>query len=349
MIIEKPFKILSIDGGGIKGLFSAEVLKSIEEQFDHPVSEYFDMICGTSTGGLIALSLSLNIPAYEIVEFYKNEGPKIFPNKTQLSRRLAFCRQLFWRAKYSNKELQRALVNIFGDRKMEDSNSLLCIPSYNLTAGRPKVFKSPLIINGENKWPYDAGLKMKDVALATSAAPTYFPVYQIGNEYFTDGGVWCNNPAICGLTEAFCYFLNKEFAIDNAIVKYTSIQILSISSVNQPNSWSSKRKKDRSALKWLSGNKLLQPFMEGQSYFTDHFIKTLIKSNGSLGLNIHYKRISHPNLSVEKINNVDLDKATRSAIADLSILGIDEGRFLKSSKKHEIQDFFNSYKSFKNS
>jgi patatin-like phospholipase/acyl hydrolase len=77
----KVFKILSIDGGGIKGLYSASILSKFEKTFNCQTSDHFDMICGTSTGGLIALALSLKIPAKDICEFYENKGELIFKNK----------------------------------------------------------------------------------------------------------------------------------------------------------------------------------------------------------------------------------------------------------------------------
>jgi patatin-like phospholipase/acyl hydrolase len=344
-IIELPFKILSIDGGGVKGLFSAEILAGLEEHYGRNVSDYFDMICGTSTGGLIALALAVKKPASEIVEFYKNEGPKIFPHKYWASRAFAFCKQVIWGAKYSNAQLRESLDKVFGDKKMCDAVNQLCIPSYNLTIGRPTVLKSPFYVNNVNKWCNDEQLRMTDVALATSAAPTYFPVIELSGKYYTDGGVWANNPTLCGITEAFKYFINKEFLIDGKRIKYTSVQVLSIASVNQPSGWSLKRRKNRSALLWLKGNKLLQPFMEGQSYYTDFFMKTL---SSSFLFPINYKRITHSEQSVERYKNIDLDKATDIALKELSALGKDIVGFYRSSQESEVAPFFETLKSYKN-
>lgn len=337
MIIEKPFRILAIDGGGIKGLFAAEIIKGFEDHFGSPMHEYFDMISGTSTGGLIALSLSLGIPATEIVGFYKNDGLKIFPYKTKLGRGLAFGRQLFWGAKYSNVALSKALKSTFKENEMQHAKCLLCIPAYNLTLGRPKIFKSPLYINGKNLWTTDASIKMQDVALATSAAPTYFPIHQIGGELFTDGGVWCNNPSLSAYIEASKYVYNKTFDIGGQEIKYTSIELLSISSINQPISWSTKRKKDRAAWRWLLNNQLLPPFMEGQSNFADYTLKSLQESGP---IPLKYKRITHAALSAEHMKSIDMDKATRSSLDCISNLGIDQVRFYKSTQKQEIEHFF---------
>lgn len=78
---KKKFKILCIDGGGIKGLYSAQVLAKFEESFNTRLSDHFDLICGTSTGGIIALGVSAKIPMKDVVEFYENYGPKIFASK----------------------------------------------------------------------------------------------------------------------------------------------------------------------------------------------------------------------------------------------------------------------------
>jgi uncharacterized protein len=100
----KVFKVLSIDGGGIKGLYSARILERFEKKFNCHIADYFDLICGTSTGGLIALGLSLNIPAKDISKLYNEGGDKIFPRQNSI---LSGFRQLFLRSKYDNSELIR--------------------------------------------------------------------------------------------------------------------------------------------------------------------------------------------------------------------------------------------------
>lgn len=79
--MRKPFKILCIDGGGIKGLFSAQVLAKFEDVFNTSISDQFDLICGTSTGGIIALAASANIPMLDVVRFYKEKGPLFLHKK----------------------------------------------------------------------------------------------------------------------------------------------------------------------------------------------------------------------------------------------------------------------------
>ncbi|MBK8877306.1 MAG: patatin-like phospholipase family protein [Haliscomenobacter sp.] len=106
----KEFKILAIDGGGIKGLYSACILKHLEERHgDCHLADYFDLICGTSTGGLIALALSLRKRAGEIADFYAKKGEEIFPYVNRRARAYAFIRQTFWFGKYSDVALRKSL------------------------------------------------------------------------------------------------------------------------------------------------------------------------------------------------------------------------------------------------
>lgn len=167
----KTFKILSIDGGGIKGLYSARILDKFEKKFNCKTSDYFDMICGTSTGGLIALALTSKISAEEICEFYEKKGEIIFPKqrviKTPFGKLdIGFWKQAFLKGKYSNKGLKDSLNEIFGNKKIGEANNLLCIPSYSVTEAKPKVFK---FNHTEGDFSRDNEASMIDIALATSA------------------------------------------------------------------------------------------------------------------------------------------------------------------------------------
>lgn len=180
------FKVLSIDGGGIKGLYSARVLEHFEDRFNCHISDYFDMICGTSTGGLLALGLSLNIPASLISNLYYRRGKQIFPQQNSF---LSSLKQLFLKSKYDNRELKRALQEIFGERTISDSRCLLCIPAFSLTDGRPFIFKYD---HAEGNLCRDGKTRYVDIALATSAAPAYLPIVTIDSydgKQFIDGGI----------------------------------------------------------------------------------------------------------------------------------------------------------------
>jgi patatin-like phospholipase/acyl hydrolase len=187
------FRILCMDGGGLRGTFTAKFLAEIEEGLGVRVAEHFDLIAGTSTGSIIALGLSLGMTPEELLNFYIHRGPEIFGGR----RRRRF--HSLWRRKYSNRPLREALEEVFGERRLNECRNRVVIPSFNLTTREAKVFKTGHA--GEEKG--DGEWRAVDVALASSAAPTYLPAFEDGkgNE-FIDGGVWANNPALVAVIEA---------------------------------------------------------------------------------------------------------------------------------------------------
>lgn len=171
MATRNRFKILCINGGGIKGLYSSTVLQELEKAYNTQLTKHFDLICGTSTGGIIALGVSAGIPMKDVVDFYKEYGPKIFHSCWKcidcIGNIMLGIRQAVCRSKYSQKQLREALTSVFGNRTISESNNLLCIPAYNITEGRPRIFKCDYgNLNMDNNKTY------VEVALATSAAPT---------------------------------------------------------------------------------------------------------------------------------------------------------------------------------
>lgn len=120
------FQILSLDGGGIKGLFSAAILAHLEEDLNINVSDYFDLIVGTSTGGIIALGLGLGMKPHDIVHFYVGKGQAIFPGSIITNLRK------YWRNKFDASPLENALKECFNDKLLGESKKRLVIPSYNL-------------------------------------------------------------------------------------------------------------------------------------------------------------------------------------------------------------------------
>jgi len=187
------FQILSIDGGGIKGLFSAAVLTYLEEDLEIRVVDHFDLIVGTSTGGLIALGLGAGMSPREIVEFYVKLGPEIFPPNP-----LRDIKQ-FVRPKFAAGPLEKALKTFFGEKRLADSEKRLVIPSYNIGEDHVFLFKTPHHERLKRDWK----TPLWKVGMATSAAPTYFSSFQkLDHIRLIDGGVWANNPTMIGIVEA---------------------------------------------------------------------------------------------------------------------------------------------------
>lgn len=333
----KNFKILSIDGGGIKGLYSAKILQLFEESLqkkhnnpDIRIADYFDLVCGTSTGGLIALAISLRKPMNEICAFYEEHGNKIFPWSNSFYRK--YIRQTFYRGKYSDKYLKSVLIRFFGDNTLANSNCLLCIPSYDFTNGTYALFRYD---HKEGNLSKDNNLKYVDVALSTSAAPTYFPLAEIkekNNTQYVDGGVWANNPSLVGLTEAIRYFVGEGKS-------YDAVQLLSVASLNINTGNPPMLRRARSFINWTSD--LFDLSLIGQSEFCDFFINTLAKQTN---FPIDYLRIPSAEIASKQISYITLDNASEKA---LHLIKQQSDDMYHRFKAHEvIEKIFSSKKTY---
>ena len=186
--------ILAIDGGGIKGVFPASFLATIEDSVGGRIVDYFDLIVGTSTGGIIALGLGLGLSAEEILRFYEDSGSKVFGGNHVLRnlKRLGI-------AKYDNRNLRSALQGTFGDQRLGESKTRVVIPSMNLETGQVYIYKTA----HHPKLERDYGEGAVEVALATASAPTFFPTHRSSAGIpLIDGGVWANNPVGLAVVEA---------------------------------------------------------------------------------------------------------------------------------------------------
>lgn len=187
-------KVLSIDGGGIKGVFPASFLAAIEDSLSTSISDYFDLIVGTSTGGIIALGLGLGWSAREILTMYEELGPTVFGGN-RLFRRLRGC--IF--SKFDQAPLRNAMVSRFKDSRLGESSKRLVIPSLNLETGEVHVYKT----SHHPRFEMDYKMRAVDVALSTAAAPTYFPTHRSSDGIpLVDGGMWANNPVGFAVVEA---------------------------------------------------------------------------------------------------------------------------------------------------
>lgn len=204
---EQAFQVLAIDGGGLKGIFAAAALAALEEDFDSRVVDQFDIIAGTSTGGLIALGLGAGMTAAEVLSFYLEHERLIFPTGPMRWRKRL-------RRPYSAEPLRVALEERFGDRPFGESVVRLVIPSFDLANDDVYVFRTPHHERLRRDWKE----RVVDVALATSAAPTFLPAHRLREHRLVDGGVWANNPSMAGVVEA----------IETCGAPRTSVRLLNI-------------------------------------------------------------------------------------------------------------------------
>jgi len=193
------FQVLALDGGGFKGLYAAGLLAKLEEALNIHIADHFDLIVGTSTGGILALGLGLGFRPRELVEFYSRHAPGIFRKPRYASIPVVRLLHGLSQPKYDSKVLEAALREKFGDRLLGDSKKRLVVPSFDLEQRRVHLFKTRHHERLVTDWKWPAW----KVAVATSSAPIFFPVADcIEHLRLIDGGVWANNPTMVGVVEA---------------------------------------------------------------------------------------------------------------------------------------------------
>lgn len=190
------FQILALSGGGFRGLYTAKILADIEDEIQEPIARRFDLIAGTSIGGILALAIAMEIPAKHIVDLFVNHGEQIFKRRLSL--------RGVWRAPFSMTPLQRLLSDdkLFGEHVLAHCKHPVIIPSINYSTGQPVLFKTP----HHPDFKRDHLHRIVDVALATSAAPAYFPRHTFNNSQYVDGGLYANAPGLLAIHEAQNFF-----------------------------------------------------------------------------------------------------------------------------------------------
>jgi uncharacterized protein len=188
-------RVLAIDGGGIRGLIPALVLAELERRSGRRVFELFDLIAGTSTGGILACALCAPdpLPAEEVAAIYEEEGPAIFDRSVW--QRLRSAEGLL-DEKYDAGALDRALERFLADKRLANTVPELIVPAYDMTEPGPFFFKTR---NARERSTEDFPLTV--VARATAAAPTYFEPLPVGRRALVDGGVYAVNPAMSAFAE----------------------------------------------------------------------------------------------------------------------------------------------------
>jgi uncharacterized protein len=203
------FRILSIDGGGIRGIFPLAFLAALEDRFlrGESIANYFDLICGTSTGGIIALGLSKGLRASQILNLYVTRGGDIFPDYNRIEKKIrGFLGYFFNRCRTG--ALYSLIDEILSDTRLYQGKVRLCVPSAETRNFEPFIFKTP----HHPDYVLDYRYEMAFVAKTTSAAPAHFRPVDVGDGYeFIDGGVWANNPCMIGVADALaCFDIRRE-------------------------------------------------------------------------------------------------------------------------------------------
>lgn len=270
----KRFQILSLSGGGYRGLHVARILEIIEEKVGRPVAQHFDLIAGTSIGGIIGLALALEISAQKIRQALEEVGPNLFP---QLPPDFAEVRRLFecrgivrkllhgWRRRHAlqaeEQAAKKAWYNpaplaavlsspeFFGDKKVADLLHPMIVPAVNYSTGLPKFFKT----DHHPTFTFDRELYVKDVALGTSAAPVYFPAHRVGDSRIVDGGLIANDPTQVAVHEALMFFGIRPALFGDDPTGKDDLRVLSIGTLAPKHFADATRPLDLGLLDWGIG------------------------------------------------------------------------------------------------
>lgn len=210
------YHVLALSGGGYRGLYTATVLAELEQLLGKPLARHFDLICGTSAGGLLAMGLAAEIPATELKSLFEKDGRRIFGQRSLLRRIL----KGWFIAKHSSKGLREVLTDKFGENCIGNLRHRVLIPTVNCATGQGQFFKTPHHPSFET----DHRTRIVDVGLATTAAPTYFPLERNSRGIFADGGLVGNAPGLFGLHEVNT-FLARGL---NARVRVLSVGTMTI-------------------------------------------------------------------------------------------------------------------------
>ncbi|MFZ4262100.1 CBASS cGAMP-activated phospholipase [Sphingobacterium sp. HJSM2_6] len=320
-ITKKKFKILSIDGGGIRGLIPAKVLSELEaelqkEEPDKKLYEHFDLICGTSTGAILAIGISLGIPAKDLAKFYEDNAKIIFPQF--VFRFLPRKSRAFFNAIYSNKKLINKLKEVFADANggqdplLLDLKTKVCIPSFNGNDGAINVLKT----KHHPEYRRDYKLPAYHVAMSSSSAPVYFPPHSFSfkNEHgegtninMIDGGIFANNPSLIGVFEA----------TDKLNIPIGDIVLLSLGT-GQGKQIIKRSWRPKNVFDWLFPNpKLVDIVLDTQAQITEQYLNFLQRALGKIGNTFQHLRIQHD----MKGDNIELNSSKKKHIDRMKAIG----------------------------
>jgi patatin-like phospholipase/acyl hydrolase len=292
--VGNDFQALSLTGGGYRGLFTARALEVIEEHIKEPIGRRFDLTCGTSIGGIVALAVAFEVPMKDVVKVFEEYGEAIFPPHTSPTSSIGKAFDLFShsrKTRYSTDPLKEVISKLIDkNATLNDAVHPVAIPAVNLTQGQPQVFKT----RHKPEWTRDYKFKAIDIALATSAAPTFFQLAEVGGNLYADGGLFANAPDLIAIHEAEHFF----------DVPVNSIRLLSIGTTTKSYSVSFDAGRNFGIADWMEEQRLFSVIISSQQQFVDSLVSHRLANR--------YLRIDHEP-SQEQSVDLGLDVATEVA------------------------------------
>ncbi|WP_199249210.1 CBASS cGAMP-activated phospholipase [[Phormidium] sp. ETS-05] len=295
------YKILSLDGGGVRGVLAARMLVHLEQQINQPLHEYFDLIAGTSTGAMLAAAIALGLPAHEIVQLYRNKAEIVFPYESgwNFQRLPLILRFGPWAPKFSEVGLVSVIKELLGDKKIgEIEKPKLLITSYDTIEREPIIFKS---------WKAKfAAVSLWEACVCSTSAPTFFPAHKLeveGKIYSAiDGGLAANNPTACAVAAALR--LGRQIS---------ELQVLSLGTGDPTREipWESASK--WGSIQWIWKGRVVKVMTDAPSDIYDYITQQVIGDDG------RYLRLQFPldrKLTNKRLSD-DMDDASPENIANL--------------------------------
>lgn len=329
-----PYRVLTLDGGGIRGLYAATLLHQLAHRIHRfaggdastalDVGGAFHLIVGTSTGAILAASLAKGVPLQRVIEMYRTKASAIFGAPMPLQRgclsdrwKAALWTGLrLWSPANRSEPLREALHDVLQDMTLEqlyrERHIALCVPSIDAATQKAWVFKTP----HAPRLTRDNHYKLVDVCMASAAAPIYFPLHAIPSpapaaaisHLFVDGGLYANNPVLVGLIEAL------ELAAPDQPIHILSVgtgsasaaKVLSVDEHAQRGIWA-----------WKGGGDVVTMSLESQARATAYIAEQLVKAISRVTLH----RLIDPPVSSDETAHLTLDAADASSLAVLEALG----------------------------
>lgn len=333
----RPFRVLCLDGGGMRGIYTAAFLDRLLDQYRRIRGEEhldlgggFDLITGTSTGAIIASAVAIGRPMSDVVKLYQDWGGKIFPERVTESKLKLFFRVLRGRSivEAGDTALRTALVNEFGDITMLDvfkrRGISLAIPSVAMSTHRAWVFKKT-----KTSGVRDDNFKLVDVCLASSAAPIYRSLAAITNpdskyeqiEVFADGGLWANNPVMVGMLDAL---MNAD--------EGQPIEIFSLGTCSRPEGEDiPPTKVHRSMLQWKLGADVAPLSITAQEFAFDNMARMFANVLSKCGREVHHVRFPQQKIPASKLEYLGLDDSRPEAMNALMSQASSDADMVKSA------------------
>ena len=318
---QRCLRVLSIDGGGMRGLYTAAYLSSLTRRYTTTrrvdaldIGKGFDLITGTSTGAIIACALGAGVSLDRVAALYRECGPDIFPRKLPVSLSMDLACQTWMRPghlKAGAAALEEALSAELGGTTLgdvwRDRGIALAIPAVEMSRHHAWVFKTPHLANTRHR---DDGYRLVDVCLAATAAPVYRSMALIdnpdtpGHHVFVDGGVWANNPVLVGLIDAL------EMTGEG-----DGIEIFCLGTCPRPEGeLIGADDVDRGLAGWRFGGTVVTLALGAQEFAFDHMARMLAQH---VDRNCRIVRFPHGRVPAGIMKHLDLDETDTVAMAAL--------------------------------